>query len=191
VDAPVRKEEARVTLQVTTPPTVITLNGSVSVIAEDPSAAFESARAAVGASGGQVVGGGMTDHVDGSRGTLQIRVDSARARALIDQLESLGEVQSSTVTQQQPPGNSGLRRERGEILLSIASPATLVGRSEGIGAVFRETISGSIVGILWSLEMLVVGIAYGGPWLLVVLLLVVIYRRTTLNKTMGKKTEGV
>ena len=184
-DAPVRKEEARISLQLTTPPTVITLTGNVSVITEDPRAAFEEARLSVEESGGKVVGGGMTDHVDGSSGTLQIQVDSARARALVDRLENLGEVEHSTVTQQQPPEDSGLRRERGVITLSLASPAQLVDQSEGIGAVFRDTISGSILGLLWSLEMLVVGIAYAGPWLLVLLLLVALYRRTRRKKTVA------
>ena len=48
---------------------------------------------------------------------------------------------------------------------------------------FRDTISGSMRGILWSLEMLVVGIAYVGPWLLGLVLAVVIYRRARRKKT--------
>jgi hypothetical protein len=38
------------------------------------------------------------------------------------------------MSRQQPPEDSGLHRERGEITLSIASPTQLVDESEGIAA---------------------------------------------------------
>ena len=125
----------------------------------------------------------MTEHTDGATGTLYVRVDAARFQTLLDALKGLGNVKRSNVTRNEKKDGEKVRREKGVISMTISTPKKLVQSDEGVGAMFRDTISGSLVGLLWSLEMMVVGAAYMGPWFILLLLCVFLYRRRQKNKT--------
>jgi len=77
-------------------------------------------------------------------------------------------VKSATVKQDEPGVESGdppRLREKGEILIEIATPAPLIPEESGLGRVLRDTFTGSIASLLWSVEKLIVGIALAGPWI--------------------------
>ena len=182
-DAPVRREEARISFSLGTPEVVETVQGTLKVEASSPQKAYEAARKAVKAAGGEITGGGMTEHTDGATGTLYVRVDAARFQTLLDALKGLGNVKRSNVTRNEKKDGEKVRREKGVISMTISTPKKLVQSDEGVGAMFRDTISGSLAGLLWSLEMMVVGAAYMGPWFVLLLLCVFLYRRRQKNKT--------
>ena len=65
----------------------------------------------------------------------------------------------------------------GEIVLEIATPAPLIPEESGLSRVLRDTFSRSVAGVLWSVEKLFVGIALAGPWIVLAILVLVIWKR--------------
>lgn len=182
-DAPVRREEARIAFSLGTPEVVETVQGTLTVEASSVQNAYEAARRAVEDAGGEITGGGMTEHTDGAAGTLYLRVDAAKFQTLIDTLKALGDVKRSTITRKEGNDGNKVRREKGVISMTISTPKKLVQSDEGVGAMLRDTVSGSLVGLLWSLEMMFVGAAYLGPWFILVALCIFLYRRRLKSKT--------
>lgn len=182
-DAPVRKEQAVMDLTLSTPPRVVTLNGDVSVETPEAAGAYEAARKAVQDAGGKILDGGMTHHVDGSSGTLKVEVDASKFSGLVDTLKRLGKVKTATVKQQEPPKGIEIRRELGRLEVSVMTPGRLVQSEEGIGAALRK----SVRGLVFSLQMLVVGAAYAGPWLLVALLVLFLIRRARKRRASAQQ----
>ncbi len=182
-DAPVRREEARIAFSLGTAEVVETVQGTLSVEASSVQNAYEAARKAVEDAGGEITGGGMTEHTNGATGTLYLRVDAAKFQTLIDSLKALGDVKRSTITRKEGNDGNKVRREKGVISMTISTPKKLVRSDEGVGAMLRDTISGSLIGLLWSLEMMFVGAAYLGPWLILVALCIFLYRRRLNRKT--------
>ncbi|MHC4608107.1 MAG: DUF4349 domain-containing protein [Planctomycetota bacterium] len=176
-EAPVRKDRAIINLTLSTPPMLQTVGAALEIEAADAATAYETARKAVEAAGGEILGGGVTRHVDGATGTLRARIDAAKFLAIVEKLKGLGEVKQATVEQREYEKKPEMCRETGYVAMAIRTPPRIIESDEGIGAFFHNAISGGIKGLLWSLGMLVVGVAYVGPWLIVVLVIWFLVRR--------------
>jgi hypothetical protein len=138
------------------------------------------------AAGGEINGGSLTDRIDGAKAFVRGQVDAEKFPALVEKLKSLGVVKSATVEQIVQGGAESARpplyRERGEILLDLASPPPLIPEESGVGRVLRDTFTRSFAGVLWSFEKLIVGIALAGPWIVLAGLVVLVWRRAKRRK---------
>ena len=68
-------------------------------------------------------------------------------------------------------------QRKGEIALKISSPPPLISEESGLGRVLRQTFASSVAGVLWSFEKLIVGIALAGPWIVLAILVILVWRR--------------
>jgi hypothetical protein len=182
-DAPVRKEQAVITLSIATPPIHVSRSAQLSVEAVDVDGAYLAARKAVEAAGGKVLGGSVTGRTDGMSATLTVHVETGKFVALLDGFRGLGKVLHTTSSQAVPPAEGALVTERGEITLSLSSPPVLIGEEHGIVRTIRETFAGSWAGLLWSIEKLFVGVSLAGPWLVLGLGGWLVWRRIRRKKS--------
>jgi glycine cleavage system regulatory protein len=184
--APVRKEQAVVDFTVNTPPIVSTRQAAITIEAAPAGSAYQDARKEVEAAGGKILAGSLTDKTGGATAFVRAQVDAEKFPALVEKFKSLGKVKNATVKQDEPGAESGrppLYREKGEIVLEILTPAPLLTEEQGFGRVVRETFAKSIAGVLWSFEKLFVGIALAGPWIVLAILVILLWRRARRPKT--------
>ncbi|HKS16689.1 MAG TPA: DUF4349 domain-containing protein [Planctomycetota bacterium] len=183
--APVRKEQAVIDFTVNTPPIVTTRRAMIAVEASPAETAYQQARREVEAAKGEILGGSMTDKTGGAAAFVRARVDAKDFPGLVEKLKGLGKVKSATVKQDEPGVESGeppLLREKGEVLIEIATPAPLIPEESGLGRVLRDTFSRSVAGVLWSVEKLFVGIALAGPWIVLAIVVILVWRRARRSK---------
>ncbi len=166
-DAPVRKEQAVISLTISTPALFVSRTGNLALQAAGVEGAYQAARKAVEAAGGKIVDGRLEGSVDRTTAVIQAQVEAAKFGAVVEALRALGKVKSASTGHAVPPspGVAPLVRERGEISLRIESPPVLIGEEQGILRTVRDTLAGSWAGILWSVEKLFVGLSLAGPWL--------------------------
>ena len=178
--APVKKEQAVIDFTVNTPPVVVTRQGSIALEASPAETAYQDARKEVEAAGGKILGGSLTDRTGGATAFVKAQVDDDKFAGLVEKLKTLGKVKNATVKQDEPGSDTGkapLIRKKGEIVLEIATPAPLIPEESGLGRVLRDTFSRSVAGVLWSVEKLFVGIALAGPWIVLAILVLVIWKK--------------
>jgi hypothetical protein len=178
--APVRKEQAVIDFTVNTPPIVVTRQAAISIEASPAESAYQTARQEVKNAGGEIIAGSLMDKTNGASAFVKAQIDEDKFAALVEKLKSLGKVKNATVKQDEPGSEGGrapLLRKKGEIVIEISTPPPLIPEESGLGRVLRDTFSRSIAGLLWSVEKLFVGIALAGPWILLAILVILIWRR--------------
>ncbi len=185
-DAPLRKELAVVDFAVSSPPIFVTRRSQILVETEAVDSAYQNARRAIEAAGGQIVDGSLTGSATGKTATLKAQIDADKFGALVDSLKTAGKVKNENVSQSLPPvspeGGPQLLRERAEIELALVSPPQLIGEEHGIVKVIRDTFANSWAGFLWSMEKLFVGISLVGPWVVILLGAWLLWRRARRKK---------
>ncbi len=181
-DAPVRKEQAVITLSIVTPPIHVARRAQLSVETADVEGPYLAARKSVEAAGGRVLGGSVTGRTDGMSANLIVQVDTGRFVALLDGFRAAGKVLHSTSSQAVPPAEGALVHEKGEIEFVLSTPPALIGEEHGIARTVRETFAGSWAGLLWSVEKLFVGISLAGPWLALLAAAWLVWRRIRRKK---------
>jgi len=185
-DAPVRKEQAIVDFTVNTPAMVVTRRAVIAIEADPAEAAYQESRRDVESAGGKILEGSLTGRTEGASATVTAQVDADKFAALVEKFKSRGKVKNATVKQDEPGGGADrapLIRERGEISLAIATPARLLTEEHGVMKTIRETFANSIAGVLWSVEKLIVGIALAGPWILLLGVIWVLWKRRRRART--------
>lgn len=180
--APVKKEQAVIDFTVNMPPIMVTKQARIGLESPGAKSVYEEARRAIEAEkDGKIVGGSLSDRTDGAKAFVRGQVAAESFQGLVEKLKTLGVVKSATVEQivQGDPqaGGPPIVRERGEIILEIATPPQLLTEEHGIGRAIRETFAKSLAGILWSIEKLFVGIALAGPWIVLAILAILVWRR--------------
>lgn len=188
--APVRKEQAVVDVTLRTPAIHIARTAGISIEALSAEEAYQKARAAVEAAGGRVLDGSLMGGLDSASAHLKARVDAEKFSGLVEALKAVGrKVKDASVRQHLPPAAEGgvipLVDEEGEISLSISTPAAVLGDEQGLVATLKRTLSGSLGGLLWSVEKLFVGISLAGPWVLLILAGWLIYRRVRTKRAQA------
>ncbi|MBI3855236.1 MAG: DUF4349 domain-containing protein [Planctomycetes bacterium] len=185
-DAPLRKEQAIVDFTVNSPPLFVTRRSQILVETPEVESAYQNSRRAVEAAGGKIVDGSLTGRSDGMSATLRAQVDADKFAALVDSLKSAGKVKNANVNHILPSvssdGGPQLLRERAEIELALISPPQLIGEEHGLLKTIRDTFANSWTGLLWSVEKLFVGVSLAGPWVAVLALGVVLWRRARRKK---------
>lgn len=174
---PVRAELAAVEIQLSTHAAQVTRTTRLVLEAQDVDAAYQSARRAFEEAGASVTGGGLNAASGGSSASLGGELDVDRAAALQAKLAQLGKSKEAETRHSLPAAGAAPLRERARLDLTIATPEPLVAEEKGLTRMVRATFSGSVAGILWSIERLVVGISLAAPWVALGLLAWFLYRR--------------
>jgi glycine cleavage system regulatory protein len=186
IDAPLRKEQAVVDFSVSSPPPFVTRRSQILVETSEVESAYQNSRRAVEAAGGKIVDGALTGRTDGMSATLKVQIDSDKFGPLVDSLKSAGKVKNSNVQYILPSGSpeapAPLLRERAEIELALVSPPQFIGEEHGLLKTIRDTFANSWKGLLWSIEKLFVGVSLAGPWIVVLLVAWVLWRRARRKK---------
>lgn len=180
-DAPLRKEQAVLDLTISSPPIFVTRRSQILVETATVDTAYQASRKAVEAAGGKIVDGNLTGRVDGMQATLRIQIDADKFQALVDSLKTAGKVKNANVNSVLPAastdGTAPLLRERAEIDFALVTPPQLIGEEHGLWKSVQDTFAKSWAGFLWSIEKLFVGISLAGPWVLLAVVGIVIWRK--------------
>jgi glycine cleavage system regulatory protein len=191
-DAPLRKELAVIDFAVSSPPLFVTRRSQILVETSEVESAYQNSRRAIEAAGGKIVDGSLTGRTDGMTATIRAQVDADKFPALVDSLKSAGKVKNANVSHVLPAVSSDgapqLLRERAEIELALVSPPQLIGEDHGLLKTIRDTFANSWRGLLWSIEKLFVGISLAGPWIAVLLVGWLLWRRARRKKATAPTT---
>lgn len=185
-DAPLRKEQAVIDLSISSPPLFVTRRSQILVETPEVESAYQNSRRAIEAAGGKIVDGSLTGSSGGASATLKAQVDVEKFAPLVESLKSAGKVKNANVNHVLPAVSSDgvipLLRERAEIELALVSPPQLIGEENGIASTVRHTFAHSWAGLLWSIEKLFVGVCLAGPWLALLGVGFVVWRRVRRRK---------
>ena len=184
-DAPLRKEQAVIDFSVNSPPPFVTRRSQLLVETSEVESAYQNSRRAVEAAGGKIVDGALTGRADGMSATLKVQIDADKFGPLVESLKSAGKLKNSNVQHILPSRTTDAPaplQERAEIDLALVSPPQIIGEEHGILRTIRDTFANSWKGLLWSIEKLFVGISLAGPWIAVLLVAWILWRRARKKK---------
>jgi hypothetical protein len=112
---------------------------------------------AVAQAGGRVVESNLAKERDGStRGTLSFEVPVDKAQGLIDQAKKEGTIRAAQSNKNLQVPSGALAKAR--IELSLVTPDTIVEPGTGPLASIRNALSTSVRALLWSLQVVVIGL---------------------------------
>lgn len=124
-----------------------------------------SIQAAAATTGARIVDSTFnTDPQSGSRATLVLDLPQSQAGELTDRITASGVVRqvNSSRDAQAPEGEAARTR----IELSLSSGERLIAGDAGFIDSLRQGMSTSLRGLLWSLQLIVIGLFLVGPWAL-------------------------
>ena len=182
VEVPVRSELAVIEVLLSTYPARVTRRMEVVLETAEVDPAYQAARRAFDEAAAAVTGGGLSAGSGEASATLSGELDVDRSAALLSRLAALGKVKRSETRHTLPADGSWPVLERARVDLTIVSPPLLVSEEQGLVRAVRATFSGSVAGMLWSVERLFVGISLAGPWLVPVLVGWLVWRRLRRKK---------
>jgi hypothetical protein len=119
---------------------------------------------AAGGAGGRVVDSTLSKEANGrTTAHLIIDVPLGQSAVVVDRVKHEGDprVVQSTQNPQAPDGQ--LARSRLDI--SIATPEAIVSGDRGLWGSIRAGLTTSVAGLLWSLQLIVIGLCLVGPFL--------------------------
>ena len=133
------------------------------------------ATAAVSA-GGRVVDSTLAREAGGrTTARMIVEVPFTQTTAMLDHVKDTGEVRVINSTKNPSAPDGKLARSQFEI--TLGTPDALVKDDRGVWATIRSGLSTSIGGLLWSLELVVIGICFVLPWALLVMVGWKLFRR--------------
>jgi glycine cleavage system regulatory protein len=199
-NTPIRKERGLVYL-VLNPPQgeyVQIQRAKIHLTSSDVNASYIKAQGIANESQAKVLSGNINKGTNQVVATLTCQVDSEKFKALVESLKILGEVKIATTDEHQTANGidpkstlqAPVRKEPGVIELTIDSPETIVAEERGLGATLRNTVKGSLTGLSWSLEMLIVGLITVGPWVILLLLVVFLVKRWAFKEAKTEVKTG-
>ena len=63
--------------------------------------------------------------------------------------------------------------------ITLANADVIVPDDKGLASTLRGSFATTVTGLLWSLQLIIVGLCFVGPWALIIWLLVRWYRRSS------------
>jgi hypothetical protein len=117
--------------------------------------------------GGRVVDSSLSKETSGqtvARVVLDLPI--AQADGVIDQIKSAGTVRAEREASNAQVPQGTLARARVE--LTLATPDAMVAADQGLWGSIREGLRTSVAGLLWSLRILVIGLCFVVPWVLII-----------------------
>jgi hypothetical protein len=124
--------------------------------------------AAVEAASGRVADSGVSKDASGvSTARARIEVPLAKAGAVLDAIRAQGKVREiqTSKNMQSPDGPLA----RATIDLTLTSGEQIVGANNGLWATIRNGLATSVSGLLWSLQLIIIGLCLVAPWVLLLL----------------------
>ena len=159
-------------------------SGKLGVVVGDVSAAAQQAADAAVALGGRVTESRVsTDSAGQNTATVAVDVPLRSSAQLRSTVKGLGEVRADETSINPGSPDSEIGRARFEITLQ--SRDQIVGRDDGIGATLRRALATSAKGLLVSLQVLVVGLLFVVPWVLLIYLGYRLVRRARTRNEAG------
>ena len=115
--------------------------------------------------GGRVIDSTLAREGDGrSAARVIVEVPLAKSTQVVDQVKSLGDVRTERSAKNAQVPEGSLSRARLEV--TLASPRAIVAGDEGLWSSIRKGLGTSFAGLMWSLQILVVGLCFVVPWVL-------------------------
>lgn len=186
-NTPIRKERGLVSISLNLPvgEYIQTQQARIALESSDVDSVYAKVQEMAQGLQAKVLSGNINRGTDQTVATVVCQVPAEHFRSLVENLKGIAKVKSATMDERQSAQGidprslipAPVRKEPGIIELTIASPTAIVTEEQGFWATLRNTLKGSISGLLWSLEMLVVGLVTIGPWLVLVALVVILIKR--------------
>jgi hypothetical protein len=142
-------------------------NWTLAVESSDVDAAQADVLAAASAAGGRIIDSTLSKESNGkTTAHLVIDVPLGQSVVVVDRVKHEGDLRvvQSTKNPQAPEGQ--LARSRLEI--TIASPESIVSADHGLWGTIRAGLTTSVAGLLWSLQLIIVGLCVVGPFAAVI-----------------------
>ena len=109
---------------------------------------------------------------------VSLRVPMKNYPVLMQSLNSLGKVENVSVQRQDRTGTQGDEANApADISIQVYSQGNIVSHESGLFATLRRTLAQSAGGIMWSLQMIGVAIAFLAPWVIAIMAIVWITKR--------------
>ncbi|MGH7178134.1 MAG: DUF4349 domain-containing protein, partial [Tepidisphaeraceae bacterium] len=146
------------------PPREIT---SLTVESNDVDAAARSVASICQSVSGKLVDSSLSKEAGGrSTARFVIEVPMSQSDKTLDQIKSTGKVRAVQTTGNAQVPDGPLARQRVE--LTIVSPESIVSADSGLWASLRQALATSFAGLMWSLQLIVIGLCLVAPWALVI-----------------------
>ena len=109
---------------------------------------------------------------------VSVRVPMKNYKALMHSLGSLGQVENVTVQRQDRTGGKiDEANAPADVSIQVYSQGNIVSHESGLIATLRRTLSQSAAGIMWSIRMIGVAIAFLVPWILALAAIIWVIKR--------------
>ncbi|HEX8522271.1 MAG TPA: DUF4349 domain-containing protein [Tepidisphaeraceae bacterium] len=143
------------------------LTTSLGVEVRDVESAVAQVQADASGAGGRVVSSNLSKDRDGRTvGRVTVEVPLGQAQAVTDQARKLGTVRMFETSRNQQATEGKLARARLEITFGNAE--AIVEPGKGVWASVRQALSTSAAGLLWSLQIVIIGLCFVLPWVALV-----------------------
>jgi glycine cleavage system regulatory protein len=140
---------------------------SLTVETSDVESAVQNLGNAVGTAGGRVVESSLSQDQSGkSVAHVSIEVPLDKIDGVVDTARRQGKVRTAESTKNAQVPDGPLARAR--LNLTIGTGDTIVPAEAGLWHSLREGLSTSVQGLLWSLQLIVIGLCLVAPWILVI-----------------------
>jgi hypothetical protein len=93
-----------------------------------------------------------------------VDVPLAKAGELLREIKGMGSVRAIEQSKNAQVPEGGLARARLDV--TFGTPSALVEANQGLWSTIREGLKTSIAGLLWSLQLIVIGVCLIAPWVL-------------------------
>jgi hypothetical protein len=138
---------------------------TLGVQARDVEGAVAKVTSLATTNGGRVLDSTLAREGDGrSAARVIIEVPLAKSAQVVDQVKSLGDVRTERSAKNAQVPEGSLSRARLEV--TLASPQAIVAGDDGLWSSVRKGLGTSFAGLMWSLQILVVGLCFVVPWVL-------------------------
>jgi hypothetical protein len=139
---------------------------ALAIEVKDVDAAAQSFLGSATSSGGHVIDSNFSKDQRGQTARVIVEVPYSATSQIVAQTKQLGTVRGSqqATNQQAPSGEFA----RARIELTLASGEMLVAPEHGVLATLRNGLSTSFAGLMWSLQLIVIGLCLVGPWVLLI-----------------------
>jgi hypothetical protein len=135
---------------------------ALSVQTADLAGSAERVVRAAAAAGARILESSGSTSAGGGAHRISLELPSTTAGGVLAEVRSAGTVTDESSTLDVGAVAGPLSRTR--IDLTLASPPQLVGAEDGLGTSLRSALSTSLLGLLWSLKLLVIGVCLVLPW---------------------------
>ncbi len=163
---------------------------SLGVEVRDVNKVLHDLEAAATAAGGRVISPTFSSQPDG-RTVAKVLLDVGQEKEfeLLERVHSSGKVRAQQTSSNDQAPEGAIARVRLEV--TLANEEVIVGSDRGLWATIREGLRTSALGLLWTVQMIVVGLCLIGPWLLILWLGWRWYRGAKRRRADGPMTPPV